>query len=497
MVEMFPKLLYLNTSERIDYDTLKSINLIDLIKKYCEGYDVDFLIESISKGLLFDKIKYAQQVFVDLENDEKYNLFKELYFLLLRLKDSYKLFLKEENEVYKYFYLLDYFSIYFDFLDKASRIKNCFDSELINRFSEYFCELLETPSLVKLKNDLDNTLLLIKDNNEISLTLFNYNDSCNGVINATSNSKCSLSKKLFNIAVALNIDEYVLDLDKSKEYIKLSDDFSKKVFDSLDFSKTIKNFYDTYVTKINENLFVLIDQMNYYLVISRFNKNLKKENISFVYPNTKSSEIMFLNSVDLSLLIKKPSSEIVKNDILFNNDKRVFLLTGKNSGGKTTYLRSIGICLVLALAGSFVPASMANITDIDKIYLFFQKNEEADLSRFEYELKRIDVILENCNERTLLLSNEMFSSTTTIKALEHYERVLNTVLLKNTFAIFVTHNYDMVKKALVNSRFASLVAQNGYKVLPMMPSYNSHSYEILKKHGLTKEELKNKRNTGV
>ena len=186
---MFPKLLYLNTSERIDYDTLKSINLIDLIKKYCEGYDVDFLIKSISKGLLFDKIKYAQQVFVDLENDEKYNLFKELYFLLLRLKDSYKLFLKEENEVYKYFYLLDYFSIYFDFLDKASRIKNCFDSELINKFSEYFCELLETPSLVKLKNDLDNTLLLIKDNNEISLTLFNYNDSCNGVINATSNSK--------------------------------------------------------------------------------------------------------------------------------------------------------------------------------------------------------------------------------------------------------------------------------------------------------------------
>ena len=79
---------------------------------------------------------------------------------------------------------------------------------------------------------------------------------------------------------------------------------------------------------------------------------------------------MFLNSVDLSLLIKKPSSEIVKNDTLFNNDKRLFLLTGKNSGGKTTYLRSIGICLVLALAGSFVPASMANITDIDKIIFY-------------------------------------------------------------------------------------------------------------------------------
>ena len=62
-------------------------------------------------------------------------------------------------------------------------------------------------------------------------------------------------------------------------------------------------------------------------------------------------------------------TNIVPNDILFN-EKTFFFLTGANGGGKTTYLRSVGIAVILFLSGCPIPCEGAEIYPLDNVYPF-------------------------------------------------------------------------------------------------------------------------------
>ncbi|HBN84760.1 MAG TPA: DNA mismatch repair protein MutS, partial [Clostridiales bacterium] len=82
------------------------------------------------------------------------------------------------------------------------------------------------------------------------------------------------------------------------------------------------------------------------------------------------------NICDLSLAVrmrnddktlKRPGDIIVKNEVNMNNQGRIFIITGPNQGGKTTYTRSIGMAQVLFQAGLYVPGTKARMSPVDKL----------------------------------------------------------------------------------------------------------------------------------
>ena len=81
-----------------------------------------------------------------------------------------------------------------------------------------------------------------------------------------------------------------------------------------------------------------------------------------------------------------PAKRLVANDLTFDEKGRLYLLTGANSGGKTVFLSSVGICQVFTQLGFPVPAKEAEISPVDRILVHFAgKTAAMDLGRLEEE----------------------------------------------------------------------------------------------------------------
>ena len=111
-----------------------------------------------------------------------------------------------------------------------------------------------------------------------------------------------------------------------------------------------------------------------------------------------------------------PCHNIIKNDITFDRNGQIYLLTGANSGGKTAFLRSVGISQVLFQLGLPIPAKSAKMKIFKNIFSHFaSKVKDETGGRFENECRSILNFYNNISEDTLLLLDEMFSTTSSFE----------------------------------------------------------------------------------
>jgi DNA mismatch repair protein MutS len=105
----------------------------------------------------------------------------------------------------------------------------------------------------------------------------------------------------------------------------------------------------------------------------------------------------------------------IPNDVRFTEAERVALVTGPNMAGKSTILRQIGLCVILAQMGAFVPAEAASIGVVDR--LFTRVGASDDLARgqstFMVEMSETSAILHNAGPRSLVLLDEIGRGTST------------------------------------------------------------------------------------
>ncbi|HSP93442.1 MAG TPA: DNA mismatch repair protein MutS [Thermoanaerobaculia bacterium] len=150
----------------------------------------------------------------------------------------------------------------------------------------------------------------------------------------------------------------------------------------------------------------------------------------------------------------------VPNDCELSSEKRILLVTGPNMGGKSTYLRQVATCVLLAQAGSFVPAARAEMPIVDRI---FTRVGAADhLSRgestFMVEMLEAAAILREATPRSLVILDEVGRGTSTFDGLsiawalvEH----LHDMPEKGTFVLFATHYHELTEIALVRPGVAN------------------------------------------
>jgi DNA mismatch repair protein MutS len=105
----------------------------------------------------------------------------------------------------------------------------------------------------------------------------------------------------------------------------------------------------------------------------------------------------------------------IPNDARFTESERVLLITGPNMAGKSTILRQIGLCVVLAHIGSFVPATSASIGAVDRLFtrVGASDNLVGGQSTFMVEMSETSAILHNATARSLVLLDEIGRGTST------------------------------------------------------------------------------------
>jgi DNA mismatch repair protein MutS len=110
-----------------------------------------------------------------------------------------------------------------------------------------------------------------------------------------------------------------------------------------------------------------------------------------------------------------PRESFIPNDARFTEAERVALVTGPNMAGKSTILRQIGLCVVLAQLGSFVPAAEASIGVVDRLFtrVGASDNLTGGQSTFMVEMSETSAILHNATQRSLVLLDEIGRGTST------------------------------------------------------------------------------------
>ncbi len=110
-----------------------------------------------------------------------------------------------------------------------------------------------------------------------------------------------------------------------------------------------------------------------------------------------------------------PRERFVPNDVHFDLASRVLLVTGPNMAGKSTILRQIGLCVLMAQMGSFVPAVTARIGVVDRLFtrVGASDNLARGQSTFMVEMSETSAILHNATDRSLVLLDEIGRGTST------------------------------------------------------------------------------------
>ncbi len=138
--------------------------------------------------------------------------------------------------------------------------------------------------------------------------------------------------------------------------------------------------------------------------------------------------------------------KVVGNDV--NADSRsLVVITGANHGGKSTFLRSVGLSQLMMQCGMFVGARSFNASVCSALFTHFKREEDAKMEsgKFDEELKRMDEIAETITPGALMLFNESFAATNEREGSEISRQVVRALVEHDISVLFVTHQYDFAK----------------------------------------------------
>lgn len=135
---------------------------------------------------------------------------------------------------------------------------------------------------------------------------------------------------------------------------------------------------------------------------------------------------------------------VVAND-LSAGGKDLLIVTGANQGGKTTWLRAIGVAQLMMQCGLFVAADAFRANLASGLFTHFRREEDATMQagKFEEELQRISGIVDQLKADGLVLFNESLQSTNEREGSEIGRQIVAALLESHIKVVFVTHMYDL------------------------------------------------------
>ena len=187
------------------------------------------------------------------------------------------------------------------------------------------------------------------------------------------------------------------------------------------------------------------------------------------FPTVNAQEKFNLKGIGLGHpLINEGNA--VSNDFVFDEKNRLTLITGSNMSGKSTFLRTIGLNIVLAYAGCPVFAKKMSLSLRIKLvcYMRIKDSIQQNASTFKAEIERIKLVLAaiNSNENSLFLIDEMLRGTNSEDKLAGSMALLEKIVSSNAFAMVATHDLRMTEiseeyRETVKNYYFEYATENG------------------------------------
>ena len=505
-----------------------------------------------------DVTNYRQDVFDDLKNlpdirEKISELFEKIEF-----NKQYGVIRKSKDEVEGLWFLMHRLNQYRDYITCVDALKECLGDERIKSqglkdYRTYIDEVYADAHFNELKKDLEK---LTKETSEIqSVTIgMNLNSRLEAVsmgIVSVNNKQFKKSNIVSNFADGIGGDKIkegnewngdmhyrVVEKQASQgftnfmtEAIKATNPLARSAsgsttasiangdgianspaqFDTvlnrmLDvMAKSLRRTLDKYSEMALSEVADVIPEFIYYIRFIDFLSKIEAKGFKLTKPKAVpkgdvSMQAKGFYNFKLAMNLLTPK-DLVVNDLDFDNDHTIYILTGANRGGKTTATQGIGLLYALAQGGVYVPADSFVFAPADCIYTHFPADEDQtmDLGRLGEECIRFKEIFENAKDTSLILMNETFSTTSFEEGYFIACDSIKALLTKGARTIYNTHMHKLGLDAEEFSKdfkqkAASLIVKSdggkrSFKLAIAPPEGSSYAADIAKKYGVTYEML--------
>ncbi|SNX54801.1 DNA mismatch repair protein MutS [Thermoanaerobacterium sp. RBIITD] len=328
------------------------------------------------------------------------------------------------------------------YIDMLKKLRNVAEENIHNFDSDGFKSLfsmlqkeLDDGYIETVKNHLkelkfDNGVL-------ISAELGKGNKGIHYILRKSKETKQGLIERIFSKKTPA-FTFYISDRDESgmKALSELKDRGINLVANALAQS----------ADHINGFFKMLRTELAFYIGCINLYEQLTKigETICFPVPlsaDERKHSFVGLYDISLSLTMKQ---KVVANDL--NADKKdLFVITGANQGGKTTFLRSIGLAQLMMQCGMFVAAEKFSSNICIGLFTHFKREEDEEMNsgKLDEELSRMSDIVDNIKQDSMILFNESFAATNEREGSEISRQIISALLEVRVKIFFVTHLYEL------------------------------------------------------
>jgi DNA mismatch repair ATPase MutS len=456
----------------------------------------EFLFEIAKKAILsscyndLDTILYRQDILKDCQRNS--SIVRELYEIAIdaiesKKKHWYGVFTNTPSSI-----LLSSNEILQTLMDLLKQLKNIAD-EHVDKFKSkgiisFFAMLkkeLDDEYFDKVKNHLqelkfNNGILLSaelgKGNKGTNYTLRKQLDKRQGRLQRLFAKKTPVYT--FNIHPRDDGGARVLSALRNEGINHVANALAQSTDHILDFFNMLRTELAFYIGCLN-----LQEQLT-----------LLEEPCSFPYPVASDQcrhSFKGLYDICLALTMKQ---NIVGSDVTADN-KNLVMITGANKGGKSTFLRSIGLSQLMMQCGMFVPADSFSANICDSLFTHYKREEDNTMKsgKLDEELNRMSNIINNITSKSIILFNESFAATNEREGSEIARQIVSALLDKQIKVFFVTHLFDFAhnyyNKKMENTIFLRAERQTDgirtFKLVEGEPLQTSYGEDLYNKMFIT------------
>ena len=469
-------------------------------------------------------LQYRQKTIADLLNvPEISSVLSRMLPYLTDITDLRSMSDSSDGDGVAYLYSITEIEIYVSLMEYLKKellpLKSRFTSPAMLRFSERISELCEGEYFKTLTEKLSSLASRVREIRSVTLGI-NLDrrmiPESSGVISV--NSEKFKSGDFFEKVKRLDFrkDEmtYLSELipysenQPENQRQALINAVNNAISDTFKTSlKSWKNAIQYYVLSNTDFLIQMIPEIDFLLCSEKLLRSLKERGCELCTPTVTCDGELHADGLINPAIALKTDGELIPNDIDFDENGKIFVITGPNRGGKSVITCAVGLALSLAQMGLFVTSHAFSFSPADKIMTHFPTggDDTVDKGRLGEECARLREIFENVTKKSLVLLDESLSSTGSYEGAYIATGVLEGFSLAGCRCIFSTHLHDLAAsvdringKCIPNGgvKIDNMVAEvkegdRTFRIIRKAPDGKSYAADIAEKYGLSPENIKN------
>jgi DNA mismatch repair protein MutS len=263
----------------------------------------------------------------------------------------------------------------------------------------------------------------------------------------------------------------------------------------------LAEFSTRHVDFIDRTVAVFDREIQFYVAYLEYIAALRRAGLKFCYPHVseQSKEVYDYDGFDIALAHKRvgEGASVVCNDFHLKGRERVLVISGPNQGGKSTFARAFGQIHYLASIGCPVPGTKAQLFLFDAIYTHFEKEEKVENLRgkLEDDLLRVHAILGKATTDSIVILNEVFTSTTIHDETFLSRKVMDKIIALEALCVWVTFVDELASFGpQIVSMVSTVVPENPalrtFKVLRRPADGLAYAMAIAQKYRLTRDLIR-------